>query len=178
MQYLLLLCTMVAGMAQAQRSTLDAVNDTTALNPGIPVTLNLLANDTIPAGDSVKIIMVPGGNSPVTFTVGTGGNVTFVLNQWGFSGDQVRYYKIRDYTLAQESDTAMVVFKLHDKSFAYLDINNVKARFNSSGLHFFFDSAQYEVPKGSGKTSIFSNALWICGVEGLGRKHPLRKIPR
>lgn len=171
MQYLLLFCMMVAGMAQAQRSTLVAINDTTALYPGIPVTLNLLANDTVPAGDSVKIIMVSGGNSNISYTHGPGGNVTFLLDQWGFSGEQVRFYEIVDYTLTQESNIASVVFKLHDKSFAYLDINNVKARFNSSGLHFFFDSAQYEVPKGSGKTSIFSNALWIGGVEGLDSLH-------
>jgi len=50
---------------------------------------------------------------------------------------------------------------------ADLDINNVRARFNSCGNNFWdLDSAShYEVPKDSGITSIYSQALWIGGED-------------
>ncbi|HSN49661.1 MAG TPA: hypothetical protein VLR52_00420, partial [Bacteroidales bacterium] len=54
---------------------------------------------------------------------------------------------------------------------SYLDINNVKALFRASGLQFLEDSTQYEVPKGSGKYSIFSNSLWIGGKDDQGNLH-------
>ncbi|MEI6434107.1 MAG: T9SS type A sorting domain-containing protein [Bacteroidota bacterium] len=150
---------------RAQRAVPIPVNDTVDITPYIPVTVNILANDTIPAGDSVGIVFVPGGVGSVTSTINTGGNVTFILKRWGYSGPLIRKYKIRDYTQGLLSDTASVIFNVHDQSFAYLDINNVSARFSSSGLHFFEENAEYEVPKGSGKTSIFDNSLWVGGID-------------
>ena len=41
----------------------------------------------------------------------------------------------------------------------YLDVNNVRALFFADGLHFFKEHAEYEIPKGSGKTSLFANSL-------------------
>ncbi len=55
--------------------------------------------------------------------------------------------------------------------FSYLDINNVSALFRAAGPHFFYDKAAYEVPKGSGKTSIFSNSVWIGGKDASGNLH-------
>jgi len=48
-----------------------------------------------------------------------------------------------------------------------LDINNVRARINTGG-DMWWDlqgTAQYEIPKGSGKTSMFAAALWIGGLD-------------
>jgi hypothetical protein len=48
-----------------------------------------------------------------------------------------------------------------------LDFNNVRARINTGG-DMWWDlqgQAEYEVPKGSGKTSMFSASLWIGGVD-------------
>jgi hypothetical protein len=70
-----------------------------------------------------------------------------------------------------DTTDAAILFRIHDKSLGYLDINNVKARFNASGLHFFLDSAEFEVPKGSGKTAVFSNSLWIGGKDGQRQLH-------
>jgi hypothetical protein len=46
---------------------------------------------------------------------------------------------------------------------AYLDVNNVRARMNVGGGNWgdLESNASYEVPKGSGVHSFFSNALWI-----------------
>ncbi len=52
-----------------------------------------------------------------------------------------------------------------------LNINNVKARINTGGDMWWdlLGTAKYEVPKGSGKTSLFSAALWIGGVDVNGQ---------
>ena len=51
---------------------------------------------------------------------------------------------------------------------AYLDINNVRARiFNNGALFWRGDPFVYEVPKGSGKNTMFTVSLWVAGtVEG------------
>lgn len=46
-----------------------------------------------------------------------------------------------------------------------LDINNVRVFIETGGTMWFKETAQYEVPKGSGKTSMFAAALWIGGLD-------------
>jgi len=47
----------------------------------------------------------------------------------------------------------------------YLDINNVRAIVYSYGNGWFIENAEYEIPKGSKKTSMFSFSLWIGGID-------------
>ncbi len=50
--------------------------------------------------------------------------------------------------------------------FKYLDVNNVRCRINTGGdMWWNFEVADYEIPKGSGKMSMFSAALWIGGMD-------------
>ena len=50
---------------------------------------------------------------------------------------------------------------------ADLDANNVRARmFNTGGLFWKGGNAEYEVPRGSGLTSIFASGIWIGGEVG------------
>jgi len=50
--------------------------------------------------------------------------------------------------------------------FKYLEVNNVRTRINTGGdMWWDFEVAQYEIPKGSRKTSMFSAALWIGGID-------------
>ena len=52
-----------------------------------------------------------------------------------------------------------------------LDLNNVRARINTGG-DMWWDlqgTAQYEVPKGSRKTAMFSASLWMAGVDVNGQ---------
>jgi hypothetical protein len=44
-----------------------------------------------------------------------------------------------------------------------LTINNVRAYVETNGTMWFKEIAQYEVPRGTGKTSMFAAALWIGG---------------
>jgi len=50
--------------------------------------------------------------------------------------------------------------------FKYLDLNNVRTRINTGGdMWWDFEDADYEIPKGSGKMSMFSASLWIGGMD-------------
>jgi hypothetical protein len=53
-----------------------------------------------------------------------------------------------------------------------LDINNINARFNSEGSMFWdFSEPMYEVPKGSGKSTIYTGALWVGGYDSNHKLH-------
>ncbi|MEP7168054.1 MAG: T9SS type A sorting domain-containing protein [Bacteroidota bacterium] len=54
-----------------------------------------------------------------------------------------------------------------------LDVNNVRARvINGSDKWWdLIGAPQYEVPKGSGKTSMFAAAIWIGGLDATGQLH-------
>ncbi|MEI6683087.1 MAG: T9SS type A sorting domain-containing protein [Bacteroidota bacterium] len=165
------LCTLIlvllAGHFTAQ--PFRAVNDTIDLVPGIPKTVNLLANDTIPAGDSIRI---SGGifftRNLVINTWKNKGWFTYVANQWGYSGKIDGTYMVVDVTM-QKSSTAKVVFRIHDHSYDSLAVNNINACFNASGLNFalFFADPNgtrgFVVPKGSSKKTIFSGSIWLAG---------------
>ena len=154
----------------AQAGNLKAVNDTIDLYPGIPLVYNILANDTISASDSIRIIAINGAGHVLCQKVhGAVWVFTFSVAGWGFGGELHGGYKI--YTMSMDTSSAQILFRIHDKSYAYLDINNVNARFSSSSDHFFGENAEFEVPKGSGKTSIFSNTFWIGGKDAEGALH-------
>ena len=46
-----------------------------------------------------------------------------------------------------------------------LTINNVRAYIETNGTMWNKEIAEYEVPKGSGKSSMFAAALWIGGLD-------------
>jgi len=170
--------TFISLTAYSQTNTFKAVADTIDLYPGVPRVYDILANDTIPATDTI---------TRINFHALTNGTYvqcqemhdsawtwvfTFTVPRWGYGGDiQVSYTLNSGWVGSMDTSSAKILFRIHDKSYSYLDINNVSARFCSSGNHFFHDSAQFEVPKGSGKTSVFSNALWIGGKDGQNKLH-------
>ena len=55
-------------------------------------------------------------------------------------------------------------------NFKWLEINNVRTRINTGGdMWWDFEVAQYEIPKGSKKMSMFAAALWIGGLDANGQ---------
>ncbi len=164
---LTLLFQVTAQSLNAQ-NTLQAVADTIDLYPNIPVVYNILANDTIPPTDTLKNVSLT-GTDYITCTKVANKIFTFTLRVRGC--DPVATGKYRLLTQWGDTSSAQLFFRIHDQSFAYLDINNVRARFCANGSHFFFENADYEVPKGSGKTSIFSNTFWIGGKDGQQQLH-------
>jgi hypothetical protein len=62
---------------------------------------------------------------------------------------------------------------LEPTAFEYLDVNNVRARINAN-MRLWWDqveSANYEIPAGSGKHSMFMSNLWFGGVDNGGTIH-------
>ena len=147
----------------SQVRSLKALSDTIDLVPGIPVVYNILANDTIPADDTLRRVDLFGSGVLCQKIHGATWVFTFTYPSWGHGGEILGLYRL--FTMALDTSSARILFRIHDNSFSYLDINNVRARFNASGIHFFHENADFEVPKGSGKTSIFSNSLWIGGSD-------------
>ena len=146
--------------------TLKAVNDTLHLTPGIERTINLLANDTVPQGDEILITGGSGVTGIIKCTWHNSGYYTYLAENWGYNGNFEGAYTIIDHTTLHTS-TAKIVFIISNHSYDSLNINNVNARFNASGNHFNMNFisfiSKFEVPKGSGKTTIFSSSLWIGG---------------
>jgi len=52
-----------------------------------------------------------------------------------------------------------------------LAVNNIRAMFKTDGAHFFIESAEFEVPRGSGKTSLFATTLWLGGKDAQNNLH-------
>ena len=51
-----------------------------------------------------------------------------------------------------------------------LNINNTKALIQSGGdMWWDFNRARYEIPQGSGKTSLFAGSLWLAGQDVSGQ---------
>ncbi len=50
-------------------------------------------------------------------------------------------------------------------NYKYLDINNVRTLIYTYGNGWFLENAEYEIPKGSKKMSMFSFSLWIGGID-------------
>lgn len=79
------------------------------------------------------------------------------------------------YTGFNESNYAMPLGAVNVNNFKTLDINNVRAGIANRGdMHWNVGGngeALYEVPKGSGKSSNFTSALWIGGLDNGGQLH-------
>ncbi len=57
---------------------------------------------------------------------------------------------------------------LYTIEYQFLDINNIRASFNAAGSHFWdiygTQKASFEVPKGSGLNTMFTEDIWIGGL--------------
>ncbi|MCX6267995.1 MAG: T9SS type A sorting domain-containing protein [Bacteroidetes bacterium] len=166
----ILLLTTLCFPSFSQVRGLKAVNDTIDLYPGVELYYNILGNDTISSTDTLRIVSLNGGGRVVCRKFhGATWQFSFSISKWGNNNDVIGSYILS--TMSGDTGSAKILFRIHDNSFGYLDINNISARFNASGLHFFYENAEFVAPKGSGKTSMFSNSLWIGGVEGEDSLH-------
>jgi len=166
------LILMVTVESPGQCQNVIAVNDTIDLTPGYPKTVNILANDTFPAGDSIRInggTTAGGGNVIATWHYG--GYFTYIAPNRGVGNLAIGSYKLIDETTSEYS-SAELIFRIRDRSFALLDVNDVSAKFNVHGNHFCspgdLDPTHgpgFIVPKQTGKSPLFSTAVWIGGMD-------------
>jgi len=145
-----------------------AVNDT-VLEPvkiGEFVTVNVIVNDYDPDGDSI-VINIAYGSYSFTDSI-----VTLFIDFSQFAGVAgiIEFsYKIKDENGAISQVAKIVLMNVINEGFNFLDVNNISARFNAFGNHFWDMpggiGAHYEFPKGSGHMSLFNFALWIGGID-------------
>ena len=84
-----------------------------------------------------------------------------------FTASAEKYKGSGNKNVTQVKSTAAGCFQ--SSGFKYIDINNVRTRINAGGdMWWDFENGDYEIPKGSGKTSLFSASLWIGGYDPAG----------
>ncbi|MCX6303901.1 MAG: T9SS type A sorting domain-containing protein [Bacteroidetes bacterium] len=169
-KYFFLLILVFQFVQQLCSQTFKAVDDTIDMVPGFPKTVNLLANDIIPAGDSIRVTGgFSAGSGSVTSTWHYQGLVTYVVPNRGVGNIVIGTYTLVNVSSSQTS-TARMIFRIRDKSYDTLQINDLAAIFTVSGLHFqmLFNTASWNgswIPKGSSTSTLFTNAFWIGGLD-------------
>jgi hypothetical protein len=81
----------------------------------------------------------------------------------------LRAEKVKGVVRSSSSPKAESATCLPASSSNELTVNNVRAYIETGGTMWFKEVAEYEVPKGSGKTSMFCAALWIGGRDVNGQ---------
>ena len=145
-------------------------NDTFDLAPCVPITITFLAGDSI--------LMYPPETTDYIISTGHSGNsYTFVANYddnyWGTYSKYNMVYMLFDYT-RDTTFRGLIVFRIQDHSYDSLYLNNINARFNAYGTHFAglgLDHGGFEVPKFSGKHTIYTSSLWIGGIDQNSNLH-------
>jgi hypothetical protein len=163
-----LLCSVILfGQNQPPVAVNDTIEDPIFI--GQSFTFNVVANDYDPDGDYFRIKQA-GGLAVESFTDSTI-TVFFGLDIFAafFGNYEINYVLEDEFNLFGPESVGLLVLTIDNNSFDSLDINNINARFNAFGNH-FWDlpggvGAQYEFPIGSGKTTIFNFALWLGGMD-------------
>ena len=151
-----------------------ARNDTVTTIPGFDVYINVLKNDYDPSVDSMYIesVFLYGeiiSDSVIKITFDVTGITTNYIDY--YRGYKVVYYTVSDTTPWYSSfDKGLIYVKINNVCFYdSLNINNVNARFNCFGNHFYDlpggTGAKYFVPNGGTSTSIFSSTFCIGGLD-------------
>ncbi len=81
----------------------------------------------------------------------------------------LRAEKVKGVVRSSSSPKAESATCLPASSSNELTVNNVRAYIETGGTMWFKEVAEYEVPKGSGMTSMFCAALWIGGRDSNGQ---------
>ncbi len=168
-KYLFLLAIFTSVVIFGQNQPPVAVNDTvfTPVKLGDYVTVNVLQNDFDPDGDSLFIYMANGAysvsDSTITYYIDP---ITY--SYWFWETEIIFGYAITD-SLSNYSE-ASVIITLDNSWFKYLDVNNIKARFNANGNHFWdlVGLPGYFYPKDSATSPLFNFAFWLGGMDESG----------
>ncbi|MHC1707961.1 MAG: T9SS type A sorting domain-containing protein [Bacteroidales bacterium] len=136
------------------------------------VTFNLVKNDISQSGNPFYLYQALGS---ISHTDSTATYYLPYLTHFKKSG--VVFYKnytILDTTNGQQLvGTGAVYFNFHNHYFDTLDINNVSARINNNGNHFWnlVNQNHYKVPKWLDEDAIFCYSTWIGGLDVNGQLH-------
>lgn len=158
---LLLLFSLFSAFSQNHAPV--AVNDTIYATVGDTVVVTrtqLLHNDYDPDGDSIRLWSVSYFHRVNDTTY------RYVLSAIHNRAILHFSYRIKDqyfYSVPDGDITIFVRGGIRDDS---LDVNNISATISSSGQHFWnFETARFEVPRGSGKHSVFNHTMWMGALK-------------
>ena len=148
------------------------VNDTFSVKAGSTYIFNPLTNDYDPDGYNVYILSAH-FNSDKGIIKKTEDTVITVFFKYDAKGFDSLSYIIFDEQNTVSS-AGYVFFKIRSgHALDSLDVNNVGAKFCPIG-NFFWDFrgiSLYEVPAGSGKTTLFTAVPWIGGLDYFNALH-------
>ena len=149
-----------------------AVNDFVEVMTFDTIEIKVLENDFAYDNHPFKIHFALGGNNGTIVKTDTS---IFYSANLAFQGLDSLTYSIKDLENNLVSDVARVYITVNGgalvigEGFDYLDVNQVRCRINAHGNQFwdvnYEDVINYEVPAGSGKNTIFCEALWIGGLD-------------
>ncbi|SVE38763.1 uncharacterized protein METZ01_LOCUS491617, partial [marine metagenome] len=87
-------------------------------------------------------------------------NSTIMKNNYSFiTASIILFSFLSDFHISQAQTSS---------AYSHLDINNINARFNANGSDFWnsaLGTPGFEVPKGSGKHTMFVSSLWLGGLK-------------
>lgn len=149
-----------------------ALNDTIHLYKfDDTLTINVLANDYDPDGDPITIFTTQGALSHTDSTI------TYVFPYelyWNKTGLQFfKYYVTQDNHNNYSDPVGEIYVYFHNIYFDSLDINQVSARINNNGNHFWNcdGDPKYFVPKTTGQSALFSFGFIAGGIDDSGQLH-------
>ncbi|MBC8489421.1 MAG: Ig-like domain-containing protein, partial [Bacteroidetes bacterium] len=169
--YLILFTVFFIASAFSQQKPPVVENDYVNILAGDTIEVNVLLNDYCMEGHTMEIFFAAQGTGGVT--TNTDSTITF-SSYFYFEGiDSVKYI-VQDLDNGLLSENGYLIVTIDNSGNGYLDINNVSALINAYGFQFCShpDYDQwFEVPKGSGKNSIFCYTLWMGGLDENNELH-------
>jgi len=156
---------------QAQNQAPVAVNDTITVNSGGSYTFSPWANDYDPDGDPFLIVSANFLHAKGRVVKVSYSTIDIQMNY--SSGIDTITYLLKD-NHNNTSNVGYIFVNINSNHTTdTLNINNVSAPFLAFGNAFwdFSNSSHFEVPKGSGKTTIFTCAPWIGAMDQSNNLH-------
>lgn len=162
---------MMYGYSQEDKAPV-AVNDFVEVLTFDTIEIKVLENDYSYQNHPVVVSFATGGTHGTFVKTDTS---IFYSASLGFQGLDSVIYRIKDLENNLVSNLARVYITINggglviSEGFDYLDANQVRCRINSFGLQYWDmgngTDITYEVPVGSEKYTIFSEALWVGGLD-------------
>jgi len=167
----LIFLAMMYGYSQEDKAPV-AVNDFVEVLTFDTIEIKVLENDYSYQNHPVVVSFATGGTHGTFVKTDTS---IFYSASLGFQGLDSVIYRIKDLENNLVSNLARVYITINggglviSEGFDYLDANQVRCRINSFGLQYWDmgngTDITYEVPVGSEKYTIFSEALWVGGLD-------------
>ncbi len=150
--------------------SLLAVDDEITVNSITMDSINIILNDINPNNNDIANVSIPGGfNFSYLYYEDS---LVFIKPKPIIHGEYDLYYYFTNYSSPSNPILSFAKLKVKVTNLYQADslyINNINAGFTAFGQNFWESETEhefvnFEVPKGSGKQTIFTNTMWIGGM--------------